>query len=254
MSRTTPRRPNHDLPTTHWSLVNCARGDAGDGHHHALAELLENYLEPLRGHLMVRWGVSPADADDLVQAFVADRVLADDLIAAADRARGRFRTFLLTALDNFVRNHFRAARARKRTPPGGLVADDALDAAVDPASVPPDVAFDVAWTRQVIAQAVEEMRAYCEAGNRSAIWGVFEGRVLRPTLDGAAEAVAYDELVARYGFASPAQASNALVTGNRMFLRFLRAVVGRYERDGGTIDEELADLRRILARAGAGSA
>jgi RNA polymerase sigma-70 factor (ECF subfamily) len=235
-------------------LVARAGQDPTDARHFALAELLACYIEPLRVHLIARRRVRPQEAEDLIQAFVADRVLAGDLIARADQGRGRFRNFLLTALDNFVRNRVRADLARKRSSGGAIAGDDALDVAADPTGVAPDAAFDVAWARQVLAQAVDEMRQHCDRIGRADVWGVFEGRVLQPTLGGASDATPYDELVARFGFVSPAQASNALVTANRMLQRFLRAVVGRYEPDAGRVDEELADLRRILGRAGAGPA
>jgi RNA polymerase sigma-70 factor (ECF subfamily) len=237
------------FPSTHWSLVARAGVDEASARQHALAELLEQYLTPLRAHLLDRWAIRRQDVDDLLHAFLADRVLAENLLARAERRRGRFRTFLLIALDNFTLNHFRASRARKRFPVGGLVTTEGAGPLADRRAQAPAREFDVAWARQVLAQAVEEMRQHCRESARDDVWGVFEGRVLEPTL-GADRAVPYAELIARYGFESPAQASNVLVTGNRMFQRFLRAVVGRYERDEGAVEEELTEIRRILASCG----
>jgi hypothetical protein len=75
---------------------------------------------------------------------------------------------------------------------------------------------------------------------------VFEGRVLTPLLHGG-EQVPYAELVSRYRFVSPSQASNVLVTANRTFVRELRKVVAGYTSSEAETDEEIADLRRILA-------
>ena len=58
----------------------------------------------------------------------------------------------------------------------------------------------------------------------------------------------YLALVERFGFASPAQASNVLITANRMFARNLRAVVAAYEFEEGNVDREIAELRSVLAR------
>jgi hypothetical protein len=60
--------------------------------------------------------------------------------------------------------------------------------------------------------------------------------------------------VERFNFATPSQATNILVTGNRMFLRALKSVVGRYAKDGQAVEEELLDLQRILSSSGARSA
>jgi hypothetical protein len=60
----------------------------------------------------------------------------------------------------------------------------------------------------------------------------------------------YQELVERFGFSSPTQASNMLVTAKRTYARVLRSVIGEYARDEQEIDDELADLQAILARCG----
>jgi hypothetical protein len=91
------------------------------------------------------------------------------------------------------------------------------------------------------------MRQECDAAERSEIWGVFQARELGPALN-EADPVPYADLVQRYGFLSPSQASNILVTAKRMFVRALRAVVSEYALTDDEIDEELLDLRRILSR------
>ena len=69
--------------------------------------------------------------------------------------------------------------------------------------------------------------------------------VLDPALDGS-EPEPYDRLIKRFGFASPAVASNALVTAKRMFERNLRAVVGEYAGDNSDVDREIAELRAAV--------
>jgi hypothetical protein len=110
--------------------------------------------------------------------------------------------------------------------------------------------FDVEWARQVLAEAIRRMKAECDESNRADVWDVFEGRVLRETIH-AGQAMGYDELVRRWQFKSPAQAANVLITGKRMFARVLRGVVGEYARDQVEVEQEINDLRQILAHAGA---
>ncbi len=80
------------------------------------------------------------------------------------------------------------------------------------------------------------------------VWGVFEVRILAPILQGT-EPADYRELVERFGLRSPSQASNVLITGKRMFERVLRSVVAEYARDERDVDEEIGELREILARS-----
>lgn len=174
-------------------------------------------------------------------------MLAQRLIAQADKKKGRFRTFLLRALDNFVIDELRREQAQARRPRGGFESTDDLAQRGEASMVSetPDP-FAQEWARTVIAEAVQRVRAECEAKGQSERWGVFQARVLEPMLNGT-EPAPYGELVGRFGFHTTAEASNALITGKRAFGRCLRAVVSEYAK-AGEIDEELRELRAILGR------
>lgn len=90
----------------------------------------------------------PADtADDLLQEFVVSKVLEQGLVARAKADRGKFRTFLLTSLRNFVYDDARAARAKKRSAVSGA---SGVDESFDPPDTRvkgPSEAFDEAWAR-----------------------------------------------------------------------------------------------------------
>jgi RNA polymerase sigma-70 factor (ECF subfamily) len=233
------------FPTTRWSLVQDAGADRdAPRRREAVAQLLRRYAPVLQTHLVRARNVRPDQADDVVQSFLADKVLAGDLISRAEQGRGRFRTFLVASLDHYFFSYVRAERAQKRGGAARVTLDEGLYVADHCPG--PDRSFDVSWARQVLAQAIDAMRAECTATGRTVVWGVFEGRVLSPVLHGGQQ-VSYGELVRRYGFVSPSQASNVLVTATRMFARELRKVVGAYASSDEEIDEEIADLRRILA-------
>jgi DNA-directed RNA polymerase specialized sigma24 family protein len=246
-----PHAPPVDarFPTTHWSLVGRAGRRDDDSRREALSEVLRTYLPAVRAYLTRVRRIPPDRADDVLQAFLTRKVIEEGLLARADPARGRFRAFLIRALDNFYANLVRAEGAKGRRP-DRLVS---LESAHDPPTSedPPDRAFDVAWARQVLDAAVEGVRAECAASARPDVWGVFEARVLLPALHDV-EPVPYADLVARFGFSSPSQASNVLVTANRMFARALRAVVGAYTLAPDEIELEIQDLRQILSGGGAG--
>jgi RNA polymerase sigma-70 factor (ECF subfamily) len=235
------------FPTTHWSLVARAGQDPAEAKRQALGELLTRYLPALRAHLVYGKRLSPDDADDLLQEFVAGKIIEKELLARADAQRGKFRTFLLTALDRFLIDRFREESARKRSPGEGRLR--ALGDQGEPwQAETPSGAFDLAWARNVIEQTVRLMRTECEASGRQDVWGVFECRLLEPMLN-AAEPVEYEELVRRFGLQSPSQASNLLMTAKRTFARALRAVVGEYARESDEIEAEIRELMEVLARA-----
>jgi RNA polymerase sigma-70 factor (ECF subfamily) len=213
----------------------------------ALGRLLSRYIPPLRAHLVYRRGLSAADADDAVQQFVADKVLRRDLIAQADRERGKFRTFLLTALKRWLINHLRNEKAQRRSPADANVLDAGERSADLVVADEADDVFDVQWAREVLSHALDRMQAECERTGRDNVWGVFQYRLVRPLLEGA-EPADYQELVSRFQFESPAQASNVLMTAKRMFARSLRAVVGEYARQPEEIEAEITELQNILAR------
>src|ERR1700677_2779450 len=82
------------FPVTRWSLVvRAADTDAGIKRI-ALTELLEKYLPALRSYLRLSKRLDADRADDLLQSFLASKVLDEDLIERADQRRGKFRTFL----------------------------------------------------------------------------------------------------------------------------------------------------------------
>ena len=243
------------LPKTDWMLIEqageSAPPDAGSRRRRqqaAMQTLLLQYMPALRAHLIAAWEMKVDRAEDTLQAFLAAKVIEDNLIGQARREKGRFRNFIRRTLDDFVVSEIRYDRAKKRHP-GKLAALDAADVAVHPGD-DPGSAFEKTWAREVIALAVERMMAECESSARPDIWGVFEHRTLRPTLDGG-EPMPYDQLVRAFDFQSPIQAANALTTAKRMFERNLRAVLLDYIDDEADVEREIADLRAILASGGA---
>ncbi|MAE66793.1 MAG: hypothetical protein CMJ18_21195 [Phycisphaeraceae bacterium] len=231
------------FPTTVWSMLGSADGPW----HPVVTGFFLRYRPAMKAHLVRRRGLRPDEADDLVQGFICSKVIEKRLLAQADSRRGRFRSFLLTALDHYLISERRARRAHRRAPESLVALGDDVD--VEDVRAGPHRAFDVEWARQVLVEAIARMRGACAANRRPDLWGVFETRVLDPLLE-QSEPVAYERLVERFGFASPAAASNALITARRMFVRHLREVVGEYAVGDDGIEQEIRDLRRVLEEGG----
>jgi DNA-directed RNA polymerase specialized sigma24 family protein len=230
---------------TRWSLVGRAGHEDAEVRHDAMAAILRRYLSPLRSYLVVRKRIDPHRADDLLQEFIADKVLGTGILSKAVRERGKFRTFLVVALDRFVLNQIRDQNAAKRVPENGFVSLPDEPAVSDDGSGP-GREFDTEWARTVLEDALARMRETCRRAGRNDLWNVFRDRVVGPALEDT-EPSSYADLAEQYSFRSPAEAANVVLTGKRMLIRFLREVVGECARDEAEVDEEIRDLRRILA-------
>ncbi len=209
-----------------------------------MAQLVERYFDPLRGRLRSRWKIAPDRADDLLQEFLAGPVLEGGLFESARPEKGRFRGFLAKALDRFVSNAQRAARADKRAhheAPVEMEEDQTPDSGAEP-----DQAFAVAWARAVLRDALQRMYDHCANTRRENLWLLFDARVLGPTLANR-EVEAYDALVPRLRLRDAQQAQAMLATAKRMFTRALHSVVAEYESDPKQIKAEIEELRFILA-------
>jgi len=240
----------NEFPPTQWSLVKRAGIADLAARGNDLDVLLRRYLPALLTYLRLQLRIAPGEADDLLQSFVAEKVVQYNLVARADQARGRFRTFLLCTLRNYVIQRRRTDQAACRKPGTGLPMALAHASGIATGGPGPSEQFDIAWARETIAEATARMRAECDRAGRPDVWAIFNERVIRPAFDGV-DAAPYDDLVRRLGLASPLQACNLLTTGKRMFARCLRDVVGDYAGGGEDPDQEIADLRAILASAAA---
>lgn len=236
------RKTQVRFKTTSWTLVGDARDSQTD-----LGLLLGQYWSPVYAFLR-RSGHRPADAEDLTQAFLAKVVLDRNLINQADPARGRFRSFLISALKNFVIDEFRSVHGRsgKRLPT--FVPDDrrALEAAEPCDADDPARAFDRQWATAVLNNALHRVEAACREGGMDRHWFAFDSRVLRPAQHDC-EPMPMDELRKHLGVTEPQEIYSMIQTVKRKLDRTLREVVAETVTDQRQVQAELAELREFLA-------
>jgi hypothetical protein len=238
-------RPVRSFATTHWTDVFAAAGKAGTRSSEALDRILRLYQTPLRIYLKRRFHLTDDDASDALHSFIERKVLQRSFLAHADPERGRFRTFLIRALDRFVVSEHRRETSLKRSPDGAVLSLNELS---DRDDLLPQVGCheaEFAWARTVIDKALGEMKRECEDKGRLDVWTVFEGRLLRPLLENAAP-MPYKDLVRSCKLESPARAFNVLLTAKRMFQRNLLDAVGEYTTDRAAAEKELCELRAVL--------
>ena len=127
----------------------------------ALETLCRTYWHPLFLYLRYR-GYNLQQAEDLIQAFFS-QLLAKNSVAAADRERGRFRTFLLGSLNHFIANEWNREHTQKR---GGrcqfISLDDAREevgGAIDPGhDATPERMYEKRWAEAVLTRVLERLR------------------------------------------------------------------------------------------------
>ena len=231
--------------TTCWTAVEAA-GLESELALQTLQDLLIRYSEPLQRHLIYRYRFSRSDAQDVFQDFVHEKVLLSNILDSADRDRGRFRTFLLTALDRFVLNRLRAAETQRRRPRKGFVSIDDVgleECGTEETSDP----FATFWTAQVVREVLKEMERECDEKGVSTRWLVFKSQVVDPIFHDQ-ERESQLLLAERLGLRSRTVVSNTLLTAKRMYQRILNRVVADYSGDQDQVDLELLILRSSLAR------
>jgi RNA polymerase sigma-70 factor (ECF subfamily) len=181
--------PRSDFVTTHWSVVLTAGRTDSNRAQDALASLCQTYWLPLYAYVR-RAGYLREEAEDLTQEFFA-RLLAQNTVAKADPERGRFRSFLLASLKNFLNHEWDKARAQKR---GGRVQllplefDTAETRILQPVASgdTPDRAYDRQWALTLLDVVLGKLRReYTDAGRDELFLG------LKDTLAGGRAEIPY---------------------------------------------------------------
>lgn len=167
-----------NFPTTQWSMVLHAGAGADIQGRSAMESLCRRYWYPLYAFIR-RQGRLHHEAEDCTQEFLA-RLLTSGAVARARQERGRFRSFLLAALRNFLTDEWRCAQAAKRgngQVPLPLEFDTAeqryFREPVDPA-LTPEQTFDRNWAQGMIDHAVAELRNEYEKNGRGALFAALE--------------------------------------------------------------------------------
>jgi RNA polymerase sigma factor (sigma-70 family) len=231
--------------TTHWSVVLAAGQSQSLQAGEALEKLCRAYWYPLYVYVRRR-GHSPEDAADLTQEFFA-RFLAKDYFRLADPARGRFRTFLLNALQHFLINEWKRNRHVLPTVafPGEWL--DVKDAehrwALEPVdSNTPERAYEKRWAAALLNCALAQLQQEYACAGKNELF-----TALKDFLWGRDTAMSYAELSQKLDLSE-----NAIgVAVHRLRERYrehLRAEVTQTLSNAAEVDDELHYLIAIVCQ------
>lgn len=213
----------------------------------ALEELCTAYWYPLYAYVRRR-GHDPDEARDLTQAFFA-RLLEKKTLGAADPSRGRFRTFLLSSLKNFLASEWRRATALKR---GGGSEPLPLDFEsaeqryrIEPSrELSPETLYERRWALRLLDDALEGLHEEYRASGRGELF-----EALRGVVGGGGETPEYRELAAALGRSEESLRKAASRLRHRFRAR-LRASIVETVGDEGQVDDEIRHLLRAVATPG----
>ncbi len=232
--------------TTHWSLVLAAGARGSAEAEEALARLCTLYWYPVFAFVRRR-GHPVEEAQDLTQSFFARLIEKEDL-AAADRDRGRFRTFLLTACQHFLLNERDRQLALKRG--GGLVpipidiasAEERYQRSFSHAETPERL-YHRQWCLTMLAAVLDTLHDdYVAAGNE----GLFERLRGFLTMDDAAGTHA--DAASDLGM-TPAAVKVAVHRLRRRYRDALQRRIAETVDSDEAIDEEMRDLLKTVSEA-----
>jgi RNA polymerase sigma-70 factor (ECF subfamily) len=230
---------------TRWSVVLAARQSDSPQATAALETLCRVYWPPLYAFIRRR-GHSAEEAQDLTQEFFA-RFLERNHLSTTSPEKGRFRTFLLAMLKNFLANEWHREQCQKR---GGGQAAISLDAEPIEAryqielveTATPESVFERHWAFTVLDQSMSRLRVeYANAGKGD----LFE--LLKETLSGQKRATPRSELAARFGI-SVGAVDVAVHRLRRRYGELLREEITHTVSQAGEVEEEIRHLKTVLGR------
>lgn len=239
--------PGHHgiFATTHWTAVLSACDSNSPDCESSLESLCRAYWYPLYAYVR-RQGHGPHDAQDLTQEFFAC-LLQKNYLNAVDREKGRFRTFLIVALQRFLANDWDRARAQKRG--GGQVilslgAQEAeqLYLAEPAVEQTPDRVYERRWALTTLGRTMARLRSeFVDAGKES------DFERLKAFLTTDAPAPACSELAAQLGLSEGA-ARVAIHRVRKRFREVFREEISRTVARAEDVDEEIRHLMAALAQ------
>ena len=228
---------------THWSTVLAAgRADAPKAQA-ALEKLCRTYWYPLYVYVR-RHGRSAHDAQDLTQEFFARLIQADGL-AQVQPEKGRFRSFLLVSLKNFLADAHDRARAQKRGGGRPLLSLDDLNPEArfqteprDEAS--PDRVFERRWAYALLETVMRRLQDEFAGAGKNNLF-----KALKPFLVGDTEGLSYAAVATTLGV-SEAAAKMTVTRMRRRYRELLRAEVAHTVAEPAEIEAELRHLFAVL--------
>jgi len=231
--------------TTHWTEVLAAGAEESPAANEALARLCQTYWLPIYAFIRKR-GHGPHQAQDLTQEFFAG-FLEKRRVGQAARERGRFRSFLMTSVENFLRNAHDRSLAQKRGGGKPLIPLDKEDAealylGAHSEEADPAAAFEQRWASTLLQTVLGRHRDEFVTCGRGDLFDALQAHIW-----GDADSIPYPLLAERFAMT----VANVKTTAHRLRARYrglLREEIARTVSHPGEIDDEIRHLMRVVSQ------
>jgi len=229
--------------TTHWSVVLAAKDGQTPESFAALEKLCRTYWYPLYAHIRRR-GYSEHDAQDLTQELF-NRLLEKQFLSGLLREGGRFRSFLLTALQHFLAEHWQRSRAQKRGGGQPVISIDAQTAEERYRLEPrdertPEKLYDYRWAMALLDQVLGRLQQeFSEAGK-----GELFHQLRTCMVEGATD-TSYAEGAQRLGMTEEAL-RKAVQRLRKRYQELFRQEISQTLANPAEVEEELRHLQAVM--------
>jgi RNA polymerase sigma factor (sigma-70 family) len=231
--------------TTQWTVVFRAASEESNSGRPALGAVMEKYWHPLYAFARQQ-GLSRVDAEDATQSFLVE-LIHGNLLEKADPAKGRFRTYLLTAWKRFLIDRDRSEHSAKRGGRAQIYSLSAVEAesnwrSLSAVHAPPDELFMSAWAVGLVDEALDRLKREYVKGNRLATFDA-----LLPVLTTLSDQNLYQKIATELSISEGA-AKVSLHRFRQRFAATLREVTAQTIEDPSDLDQEMDELLKILAK------
>jgi RNA polymerase sigma-70 factor (ECF subfamily) len=233
----------YGLHTTYWTLIQAASEGLPSESRAALAALCQAYWYPVYSFIR-RKVFEDEKARDLTQGFFV-LLIEKNYLAAADRERGKFRSFLLTAVKSFLANEHDRATALKRgggQAPISINMSEAEGRSFEPVeTATPESLFQRQWALSLLERVMSKLRE--EFGSSGKL---DEFNKLMPFLNKDSGSGRYEAMAEEIGVSAGALRMSV----HRMRRRYrdlMRSEIAETVSNTEDIDDEIRFLLSVLS-------
>ncbi|MHC4912076.1 MAG: RNA polymerase sigma factor [Planctomycetota bacterium] len=230
--------------TTHWSVVQAAGLPNSSRYKSSLETLCKTYWYPLYAYLR-RHGYNADQASDYTQAFFA-RIMEKQSIRLADPKRGKFRSFLLTSLKNFIADEYDRSQAQKRGGGKNILSLDFESAEGQYSLEPkdqssPEKLFERSWAITLLKNTLDRLSGEYKDGRKKKL---FEHLKIYLTTD--KKTAAYSDIAEKLQMAEGA-VKVAVHRLRKRYRELLKEEIAHTVNSENEVDEEINELFKALS-------
>ena len=234
--------------TTQWGLISASAEGSAEARA-ALEGLYRAYCHPVYAFIRRR-GYGRPDAQDLTQDFFI-HLLRTGLLGRADPQRGRFRSFLLGALEHFLAHAAERAAARKRG--GGcpmvFLDDETAEAQYQlaaPEALTAEALFDARLALTLLERSLGSLRHQYVLNQKEAVFEALKGFVALRASSGPESS--YEAAAQALGV-GVGTVKTLIYRLRKQYLALVREEVARTVADPAEVEDELRALYEALVAA-----